>query len=193
VAQIVSKNAKSGTRNKNESGPEHPHDCGGNRYTALFGASGDGRRGASGSEEAVCHSRDSRKASRQKAVPPRERASMRSKKSASSKNACRRAERSHQKLAEEFLARLDRTWRRHGREILDRVMYERPKLYFQAMVRLTVVLCRQLPEPPDFDRRHYRADVLQRLQQRAENARSGETIDGSLVVAASTLRISSSN
>jgi hypothetical protein len=95
---------------------------------------------------------------------------MRNKKSASSKNARRRAERSHQKLAEEFLARLDRAWRRHGREILDRVMAERPELYFQALVSLIQVLHRRLPQPPDFDRRHYRADVLQRLQQRAENA-----------------------
>ena len=117
---------------------------------------------------------------------------MRDKKRAASKNTRRGPERSHQKLAENFLARLDRTWQRHGREILDRVMAERPELYFQALVRLTVVLHRRLPEPPEFDRRRYRADVLQRLQQRAENARSGETIDGSLVVAASTLRISSS-
>jgi hypothetical protein len=117
---------------------------------------------------------------------------MRSKKSASSKNARRRAERSHQKLAESFLTRLDRTWQQHGREVLDRVMAARPELYLHALVKLTEVLHCRLPEPPDFDRRHYRADVLQRLQQRAENARSGETIDGSLVVAASTLRISSS-
>ena len=79
-------------------------------------------------------------------------------------------ERSHQKLAEEFLARLDRTWRRHGCEILDRVMAERPKLYFQAMVRLTQALHRQLPEPPGFDRRQYRADVLHRLHERAGSA-----------------------
>ncbi len=93
---------------------------------------------------------------------------MRSKKSASSKNAHRGAERSHQKLAEEFLvARLDRTWRRHGREILDCVMAERPKLYFQAMVRLMVVLHRRLPEPPDFDRQRAGADVLQRVQELA--------------------------
>jgi hypothetical protein len=91
---------------------------------------------------------------------------MRNKKSASSKNAHRRAEPSHQKLAEEFLARLDRTWRRHGREILDRVMAERPELYFRALVRLTQVLHRRLPEPPGFDQRQYRADVLQRLQER---------------------------
>jgi hypothetical protein len=80
---------------------------------------------------------------------------------------------SHQKLAESFLARLDRAWQQHGREILDRLMAERPELYFQAMVRLTVVLHRRLPEPPDFDRHQYRADLSRRLQQRAENARSG--------------------
>jgi hypothetical protein len=119
---------------------------------------------------------------------------MRSKKRATSKaskKARRPGEGSYQNLAENFLAHLDRTWQQHGREILDRVLAERPELYFQALVRLTVVLNRRLPEPPEFDRRCYRADILQRLQQRAENARSGETIDGSLVIAASTLRISS--
>jgi hypothetical protein len=70
---------------------------------------------------------------------------MRNNKNAGSKNARRRAERSHQKLAENFLARLDRTWRRHVREILDRVMAERHELYFQALVRLTQVLHRRLP------------------------------------------------
>ena len=94
---------------------------------------------------------------------------MRNKKSASSKNPRRRTERSHQKLAEEFLARLDRTWRRHGREILDRVMAKRPELYFQALVRLTEVLHRRLPEPPGFDRERARADVLQRVQELANN------------------------
>ena len=93
---------------------------------------------------------------------------MRGKKRATSKKT-RRPESSHQKLAENFLARLDRTWRRHGREILDRVMAERPKLYFQAMVRLTVVLHRRLPEPPEFDRQRARADVLRRVLERAEN------------------------
>jgi hypothetical protein len=99
---------------------------------------------------------------------------MRNKKratSTASKTARRAAESSHQKLAKEFLARLDRTWQRHGREILDRVMAERPELYFQALVKLTEVLHCRLPEPPDFDRRHYRTDVLQRLQKRAEKAR----------------------
>jgi hypothetical protein len=98
---------------------------------------------------------------------------MRSKKSASSKNARRRAERSHQKLAENFLARLDRTWQQHGRKILDRVLAARPELYLHALVKLTEVLHCRLPEPPGFDRSQYRADVLQRLQQRVENAKLG--------------------
>jgi hypothetical protein len=102
---------------------------------------------------------------------------MRNKKIASSKNARRRAERAHQKPGENFLARLDRTWQQHGREILDRVMAERPELYFQALVRLTQVLHRRLPEPPGFDRRQYRADVLQRLQQRVET-RGNDLLQG---------------
>ena len=80
---------------------------------------------------------------------------------------------SHQTLAEDFLARLDRAWQQHGREILDRLMAERPKVYFRALVRLAVVLHRRLPEPPGFDRSQYRADVLRQLHERAENARSG--------------------
>jgi hypothetical protein len=71
---------------------------------------------------------------------------------------------SHQTLAKDFLARLDRAWQQHGREILDRLMAERPKVYFQTLVRLTVALHRRLPEPPDFDRRQCRADILERLQ-----------------------------
>ena len=98
---------------------------------------------------------------------------MRGKKRATQSKKARRSVKGS-KLAEAFLARLDRAWRQHGREILDRLMAERPELYFQALVRLTEVLHRRLPEPPDFDRRHYRADVLQRLQQRGKRAVRGD-------------------
>ena len=98
---------------------------------------------------------------------------MRGKKRATQSKKARRSVKGS-KLAEAFLARLDRAWQQHGREILDRLMAERPELYFQALVRLTVVLHRRLPEPPDFDRRHYRADVLQRLQQRGKRAVRGD-------------------
>ena len=99
---------------------------------------------------------------------------MRNKKSASSKNARRGAERSHQKLAEEFLARLDRTWQQHGREILNRVMAERPELYFSSAGQVDGGSAPAAPRAPEFDRRHYRADVLQRLQERKENRSEGE-------------------
>ena len=75
---------------------------------------------------------------------------MRNKKSASLKNARRRAERAHQKPGENFLARLDHSWQQHGREALDRVMAGRPELYFQALVRLTGVLNRRLPRASGF-------------------------------------------
>jgi hypothetical protein len=38
-------------------------------------------------------------------------------------------------------------------------------------------LHRRLPEPPDFDRRQYREDVLQRLQHRTQTRAQGRTIE----------------
>lgn len=75
------------------------------------------------------------------------------------------------KLVETFLADLESSWQRNGREVLKRLGTERPRVYFKAMVKLTQALHRRLPVPPEFDRRHYRADVLQRLQQRTGNVK----------------------
>jgi len=83
-----------------------------------------------------------------------------------SKERGRRTEASRKKLAENFLARLERSWRLHGDEMLERLAVERPKVLFRALAKLTEALYRRLPEPPDFDRRHCRADVLQRMQER---------------------------
>jgi hypothetical protein len=85
--------------------------------------------------------------------------------SKASKARCRRAEGSRKKLAEAFLADLDRDWEQHGREILDRVRTERPKVYFKIMLKLTVALHRALGKLNDFDRRRNREEVLQRLEQ----------------------------
>ena len=86
---------------------------------------------------------------------------MRNKKGASSKNVCGEVERSHQKLAEEFLARLGPrdTRPRDGRTAQD---------LFSSAGQTYAGSPPSAPEPPEFDRRQYRADVLQRLQQRAE-------------------------
>jgi hypothetical protein len=76
-----------------------------------------------------------------------------------------RGEGSHKKLAEAFIADLDRSWQQHGRETLDRVRRERPKVYFRIMTKLTVALHRVLGKLDDLDRQRTREDVLQRLEQ----------------------------
>ena len=38
------------------------------------------------------------------------------------------------------LADLNRSWQPHGRELLDRVRTERPKVYFRALVKFTLAL-----------------------------------------------------
>ena len=68
------------------------------------------------------------------------------------------------KLGEDVLAHLDRSWEQHGREILARVMAERPELYFKALVELTLAPHRAIREPTDFDRRRNREEVLRRLE-----------------------------
>jgi hypothetical protein len=78
-----------------------------------------------------------------------------------------RAEGSRKKLAEAFIADLDRSWQQHGREALDRVFRERPDVYFKALLKLTVALHRALGKLDEFDRRRTREEVLLRLEQRA--------------------------
>ena len=82
-----------------------------------------------------------------------------------SKTRCPRAEGSREKLAEAFLADLDRSWREHGREALERVRVERPKVYFRVLLKLTLALHRALDKLSDVDRRPNREEVLERLEQ----------------------------
>jgi len=87
--------------------------------------------------------------------------------SKASKSGSTTAEGLGEKLAEDFLARLNRSWERHGSEFLDRVYAERPQLYFKALVKLTLVLDSKLGQPmEDFDRRPNRQQVIQRLTRR---------------------------
>ncbi len=90
--------------------------------------------------------------------------------SKASKTGCSRAEGSRRKLAEAFLAHLDRSWQRDGREILERVRTKRPQVYFRALVKLTVALHRALGKPNDFDRRRFREEALRRLESVSKEA-----------------------
>jgi hypothetical protein len=89
-----------------------------------------------------------------------------------SKAGCRSAGGLRRKLGEDFLAHLNRSWELHGREILARVMAERPELYFKTLVELTLALHRATGEPTDFDRRRNREEVLRRLESRIADART---------------------
>jgi hypothetical protein len=93
--------------------------------------------------------------------------------SKASKSSCTKAEGSGKKLAEDFLARLNRSCEQHGSELLDRVYAERPKLYFTALVKLAMLDI----EPGrlnDFDPRHNRDEVLRRLgSHEAQDSQDG--------------------
>jgi hypothetical protein len=88
--------------------------------------------------------------------------------SKASKTTRSQAEGSRKKLAEAFIADLDRSWQQHGREALDRVRAERPEVYFKALLKLTVALHRALDKPRDFDRRRSRKEALRRLEAARE-------------------------
>jgi hypothetical protein len=86
--------------------------------------------------------------------------------SKASKSNSIKAEGSGKKLAEDFLASLNRSCEQHGSELLDRVYAERPKLYFNALFKLAILDI----EPSrlnDFDPRHNRDEVLRHLGQQA--------------------------
>ena len=86
------------------------------------------------------------------------------------KSGCTTAEGSGKKLAEDFLAALNRSCEQHGSEFLDRMYAERPQLYFKALVKLTQVLDSELGQPMgDFDRQPNRQQVMQRLTRRDDS------------------------
>jgi hypothetical protein len=85
----------------------------------------------------------------------------------------RQTERSRKKFGKGFLADLNRAWRKQGLETLERLSEERPTIYFKAIAKLAEIQQRRLPEPPGFDRRRYREDLIERLQERVKAARAG--------------------
>jgi hypothetical protein len=89
------------------------------------------------------------------------------------KSARHGAERSPKNLAREFLADINQSWEQHGRGILDRLSLQNPKTYFVAMLKLTKIQQRRVDDCPGFDRRHYRADVLARLEQQHNETHNG--------------------
>jgi hypothetical protein len=88
-----------------------------------------------------------------------------------SRPARRPTERSRKKIGKGFLADLKRAWRKHGRETLERLSVERPDVCFKVIVRLAEIHQRRLPKPREFDRKGYRAELMERLRERVEATR----------------------
>ena len=75
----------------------------------------------------------------------------------------RRPEGACKKLAEDFLADLERLWQQHGREVLQRLATERPLAFFQVMIKLARVQPLELGLPEESGYPCNREEVLQRL------------------------------
>lgn len=72
-----------------------------------------------------------------------------------------------EKLVEDFLSDLERSWQRHGREALYRLSTERPLAFFQVMIKLAQVLPLGRGPTEESGWRCNRDEVLQRLETRA--------------------------
>jgi hypothetical protein len=78
---------------------------------------------------------------------------------------CTTVEASRKKLADDFLAYLNRSWDQSANELLDRLWVEHPKVYFRVLVKLAQIVLLEFADPRQFDRRRNRHEVLQRLSQ----------------------------
>ncbi len=89
--------------------------------------------------------------------------------SSSAENGCDRPEASLEKLAEDFLAKLNSSWQQHGPEALTRLSTEQPEFYVKMMVELAEAQLGGCPKLSDSDRRLNREQALHRLEQHAQS------------------------
>ena len=70
------------------------------------------------------------------------------------------------KLCEDFLGDLHAAWLEHGNTVLDRVIAERPEVFFQAMVKLALVHRVEVGGPQAFDKPRTVEEALDQLEER---------------------------
>ena len=73
---------------------------------------------------------------------------------------------SRNKLTEDFLGDLHAAWLEHGNTVLDRVIAERPEVFFQAMVKLALVHRVEVGGPQAFDKPRTVEEALDQLEER---------------------------
>jgi hypothetical protein len=73
---------------------------------------------------------------------------------------------SRNKLNEDFLCDLHAAWLERGKNVLDRVIAERPEVFFQAMVKLALVHRVEVGGPKAFDKARTVEEALDQLEGR---------------------------
>ena len=68
-----------------------------------------------------------------------------------------------EKLFEDFLSDLERSWQQHGRETLCRLATDRPLAFFQLMIKLAQVLPLEIGQPEESAWACNREEVLRRF------------------------------
>jgi hypothetical protein len=58
-------------------------------------------------------------------------------------------------------------WLEGGRQVINRLIAERPEIFLMAMLKITQVHRVELGQPEEFDRPSSKEEALQRLEQRA--------------------------
>jgi hypothetical protein len=75
---------------------------------------------------------------------------------------------SRNKLSEDYLRDMHVAWTAHGSAVLDRIITDRPEIFFLAMTKLALVHPVEQGQPRDFDDRpRPREQALEKLEQRA--------------------------
>ena len=74
---------------------------------------------------------------------------------------------SRNKLREDFFADMHAAWLESGRQVIDRLIAERPEIFLMAMLKITQVHRVEVGQPEEFDRPSSKEEALRRLENRA--------------------------
>ena len=74
---------------------------------------------------------------------------------------------SRNKMREDFFADMHNAWLEHGREVIDRLIAERPEVFLLAMLKIAQVHHVEVGRPDDFNRPSSKEEALRHLEQSA--------------------------
>jgi hypothetical protein len=74
---------------------------------------------------------------------------------------------SRNKLREDFFADMHTAWLEYGREVIERLIVERPEIFLMAMLKITQVHRVEIGQPEESGRPSSKEEALRRLEQSA--------------------------